>query len=113
MMCLDYAADLADISLGDIWKLAKAGEAGWNAALVRTPIGQELIDLAVKKGYLHVQPLDVEMMVTGTIGLEMKKHGNFSRFADRIKHGCPVPEFGYLPTAHLHPFEGAKPTHSD
>jgi len=114
MMCLDYAADLADISIGDIWKLAKGGEAGWNAALIRTDIGQELVDLAVKKNYLHVQPLEEDMLLNGTIGVEMKKHGNSTRFAGRIKHGLPVPEFGYQPTGHLHPFKkGTKPKHSD
>lgn len=112
MMCLDYAADLADVSLGDIWKLAKPGEAGWNAGLVRTDKGNELVELAVKKGYINVRPLDEEMILTGTIGLEEKRHGSSVRFAGRVKHRWPVPDFGYKPTGHLHPLIGVKPTYS-
>ena len=112
MMCIDYAADLADISLGDIWRLAKPGELGWNAGLIRTDRGNELMDLAVKKGYLNIRPLDEELILVGTIGLEEKRHGNSLRFAGRIKHGWPVPDFGYLPTGHLHPLVGNKPTYS-
>ncbi len=112
MMCLDYAADLADISLGDIWKLAKPGERGWNAGLVRTEKGAELINLAIQREYIKTRPLDEEMILTGTIGLEEKRHGSSVRFADRIKHGWPVPDFGYKPTGHLHPIIGIKPTYS-
>jgi coenzyme F420 hydrogenase subunit beta len=110
MMCLDYAADVADISLGDIWKLCKPGERGWSAGLIRTDRGQELMDLAIQKEYIHIQPLDEEMILTGTIGLEEKRHGSSVRFAGRIKHGWPVPEFGYEPTGHLYPFVGGKST---
>lgn len=112
MMCLDYAADVADISLGDIWKLAKPGESGWNAGLVRTERGNDLIELALKKGYIDIKPLDEEMILTGTIGLEEKRHGSSVRFAGRIKHGWPVPDFGYQPTGHLRPLIGVKPTYS-
>jgi coenzyme F420 hydrogenase subunit beta len=112
MMCLDYAADLADISLGDIWKLAKPGEPGWNAGLVRTNKGSELIELALKKGYINIRSLDEEMILSGTIGLEEKRHGSSVRFADRIRFGWPVPDFGYQPTGHLKPLIGVKPRYS-
>lgn len=112
MMCWDYASDVADISMGDIWKLCKPGEPGWNAGIVRTDKGESLMDLAVSKGYVKVQPLDEELILNGTIGLEEKKHGNSLRFAGRIKHGWPVPDFGYQPTGHLHPLVGSKPTYS-
>jgi len=112
MMCIDYAADLADVALGDIWKLAQPGELGWNAGLVRTDAGEELMRIAVEKGYLNVKPLDPEMILSGTIGLEEKRHGSSVRFAGRIKHGWPHPEFGYEPTGHLHPLIGVKPTYS-
>lgn len=112
MMCLDYSADLADVSLGDIWRLAKLGEAGWNAGLIRTQTGKELVDLAIEKGYVFTKPLEEDMILSGTIGLEEKRHGSSVRFAGRIKNGWPVPEFGYKPTGHLHPLTGSKPTYS-
>lgn len=112
MMCLDYAADLADISLGDIWKLAKPGEAGWNAGLVRTETGEQLVNTAVSKGYVFIKPLDEWMILSGTIGLEEKRHGSSVRFAGRAKHGWPVPDFGYEPTGHDKPLVGTRPTHS-
>ena len=111
-MCLDYASDVADISLGDIWKIAEPGDPGWNAGLIRTDRGRELIDLALKKKYIQIKPLDEQSILEGTIGLEEKRHGASVRFADRVRFGWPTPDFGYKPTGHLHPLIGVKPTYS-
>ena len=80
--------------------------------MVRTNTGNDLIDLAIKKGYIEVRPLDEQLILDGTIGIEEKRHGSSVRFAERIKHGWPVPDFGYEPTGHLKPLIGVKPTYS-
>jgi len=101
-MCWDYAADLADISLGDgPWLV----EPQWNAVLTRTEIGEKLLDNAAKAGYIETKPLKEYLLLTGTQGIESKKHGSSAKYANRIKHGWPVPDYGYRPTGHTKPFK--------
>jgi len=50
--CWDYAADLADISLGGI------GQDGWTFTVTRTPMGQKLFDRLVEKSLIEIKQLD-------------------------------------------------------
>jgi len=52
--CFDMTAEFSDISVGSArldegWEVAK----GWNQVIVRTDLGQQLIDLALSKGLLE------------------------------------------------------------
>ncbi|PHP45911.1 coenzyme F420 hydrogenase [Methanosarcinales archaeon ex4572_44] len=51
-VCYDFAAELADISVGSI-----GSEEGWNTVIVRSKAGKELIDEAKKAGAIKVKPL--------------------------------------------------------
>lgn len=52
--CKDYAAELADISVGGL------ATTGWTITVVRTHVGQMIVEEAVKKGFLETKPLSVE-----------------------------------------------------
>ncbi|MBI4495807.1 MAG: Coenzyme F420 hydrogenase/dehydrogenase, beta subunit C-terminal domain [Deltaproteobacteria bacterium] len=111
-MCLDYSADLADISVGDIWTLSEPGEPGWNAVLTRTAPGEELLKQAEAEGAVVLKPLDPELILSGTVGLKSKLVSNTYRFANRIRFHWPVPDYGYPPTGYLRPWLGKKATWS-
>lgn len=51
-VCIDYSAELADIALGAI-----GSQSGWSTILTRTPRGEEIVQGAVKAGYIDVKPL--------------------------------------------------------
>ncbi|CAD7772047.1 Coenzyme F420 hydrogenase/dehydrogenase, beta subunit C terminus [Candidatus Methanoperedenaceae archaeon GB50] len=52
-VCYDFAAELADISVGSI-----GSEEGWNTVLIRSKAGKELIDEAEKAKVIEVKPLN-------------------------------------------------------
>jgi coenzyme F420 hydrogenase subunit beta len=49
-LCPDMTAELADLSVG-----AVEGRPGWNTLIVRTPLGQSLVDEAAKQGLLTLE----------------------------------------------------------
>lgn len=89
-ICFDYASELADISLGETQHLDKT--LAHNAALTRTPIGQEIFDGAVAEGYIQAQDIDEDMIVNHT-GLERKKYANALRLEWCRRHGIPTPDY--------------------
>lgn len=93
-MCLDLTADLADISVGDIYVAAAGGlrVPKVSAILVRTKRGGELIESACKAGYLHVSNL-ADSGFYHNIGVEMKGYFNPYRIEERHRHGLPTPDF--------------------
>jgi coenzyme F420 hydrogenase subunit beta len=59
--CPDLTAEFSDLSVGSArlpegWEQAK----GWNQVIVRTPMGQKLLDLAKKKGVLEFRNVPEE-----------------------------------------------------
>ena len=96
-MCWDFSAELADVSLGDIFvpvgtsapKLPKT-----TAMLVRTKQGEELVNGAQKSGYMQVSSLS-EIGLSGNQGLEIKKRFNAFRLEQRKKYGWPIPNYHY------------------
>jgi coenzyme F420 hydrogenase subunit beta len=51
--CIDYVAELADISVG-----AVGSEDGWSTVIVRSEIGQKLFDSAVKSKAIQAVPIE-------------------------------------------------------
>jgi coenzyme F420 hydrogenase subunit beta len=107
-MCLDYSADLADVSVGDIWTLSAPGELGWNAIIIRTDIGVKTVKRAEKEGYITTKSLDPNLILYGTVGLKSKLISNSYRFTNRIRFGWPVPDYGYEPTGYKKPLIGKR-----
>ncbi len=52
--CLDYTGELGDISTG-----AVGSERGWNTVIVRTPTGLNIVEGAIKEGYLEAKEIDL------------------------------------------------------
>jgi coenzyme F420 hydrogenase subunit beta len=103
--CWDFAADLADLSLGDLWSapwpMVKGG-AGWNSAIVKTPLGKSLFEAAARENYIKVEPIPIKH-IFDLPGCELKKHSNSYFMAIKRKHGEPVPEYGYETDSYLKP----------
>ncbi len=51
-ICPDMTAEFADLSVG-----VSEGREGWNTLIVRTPRGQDLVERALRDGYLVCEPL--------------------------------------------------------
>lgn len=52
-ICVDYSAELADISVGAI-----GSATGWSTVLTRTPRGEDILNGAVEAGYVEMKRLD-------------------------------------------------------
>lgn len=53
--CPDMTAEWTDLSVG-----ALEGRKGWNTLIVRTPVGAELVERAIRRGYLETEALPSE-----------------------------------------------------
>jgi len=89
-ICYDYSSELADISLGETQHLDKSF--AHNAALIRTSIGKEIFDGAVKNNYIVVNEVEEKMIVNHT-GLERKKYANAIRIEWYRNHNIPTPNY--------------------
>ncbi len=52
-VCMDYTAELADISVGSV-----GSEEGWSTVFVRTEKGEEVVKNASEKGYIEVKEIE-------------------------------------------------------
>ncbi|MFH1087315.1 MAG: Coenzyme F420 hydrogenase/dehydrogenase, beta subunit C-terminal domain [Chloroflexota bacterium] len=96
-LCLDWAADIADVSLGDFWGLSASGsepERGTNTMLVRTGVGEELVNGAVESGYLKLYPTQPGPLAL-TTGFRQKMQINRQRFLMSRRYGWAVPDYQY------------------
>jgi coenzyme F420 hydrogenase subunit beta len=87
-VCLDYVAELADLSTGSV-----GSPDGWSTVLTRTDAGESVFKLAVDAGLIETKPMaDVK---PGLGLLEKlatdKKTKNQKTIDDRIAMGLPVP----------------------
>jgi coenzyme F420 hydrogenase subunit beta len=93
--CIDFSAELADISVGDIFQLRHTPNPRWTATIVRTEIGQEIIAGASQAGVLVVEQHDPAQVLGSGYGWEMSKHASMARLLQRKRFGWPVPDFQY------------------
>jgi len=66
--CGDFTAELADISVGGV-----DSPTGWSTVIVRTSVGEELLEGAVKAGYLEVKPMSLKDLKIAKKLAKMKK----------------------------------------
>jgi len=52
-VCMDYTAELADISVGSV-----GSEEGWSTVFARTEKGEEIVKGALEKGYIEVNGIE-------------------------------------------------------
>ncbi len=95
LMCVDFTAELADISCGDIFQDVDHKEKHWVATLIRTKAGEELIKLAIDKKYINFAEHDPDLIPASGMGWEAKKHAGVYRLVQRKRYGWPTPDYGY------------------
>lgn len=94
-MCCDAFAELADVSLGDIFDPQSGKKVpNWNSLIIRSEKGQKLIAAAEKSGVIHISPLE-EAAFYGNSAFEMKKHGAVNNLKARKGYGWPVPDYHF------------------
>jgi len=87
-VCLDYVAELADLSTGSV-----GSPNGWSTVLTRTDAGDSVFKMAVDAGLIETKPMeDVKpgMGLLEKIATD-KKTKNQKTIDDRIAMGLPVP----------------------
>jgi coenzyme F420 hydrogenase subunit beta len=97
MLCWDWGAELADLSVGDFFGPAAPGsevQLGASSLVVRTEAGKLLVAGAVEAGYIKVFPTPVEPLVrsAGFIG---KKLGRAATLMACKKMGWEAPDYQY------------------
>jgi len=95
LMCVDFTAELADISCGDIFQNVDDKEKHWVATLIRTEIGEKLIKLAIDKKYINFTEHNPDLILASGMGWEAKKHAGVYRLLQRKKYGWPTPDYDY------------------
>jgi coenzyme F420 hydrogenase subunit beta len=95
-MCCDWTAEVADISLGDIFDPSQRGVwrkvPNWNSLIVRTKAGEDLLKQAIDGGVVALSSLE-ENTFYGNIGFEIKKHGAVYKLRERKRYGWPTPSY--------------------
>lgn len=91
LVCTDFAAELADIAIGDIFTPESTKIPGWNHALARTSIGHRLFEQMLRDKWLMADAVD-ESILNLNRGCESKKYASPYRIDQRKKYGWPVPE---------------------
>ncbi|MFH1008449.1 MAG: Coenzyme F420 hydrogenase/dehydrogenase, beta subunit C-terminal domain [Candidatus Latescibacterota bacterium] len=92
-VCIDFAAELADISCGDVFQ-KKGDDRRISATVVRSQIGEEVFAGALKAGWIGAGPHDVSDIPGSGYGWEASKHANAAKLLQRRLWGWPTPEFG-------------------
>ncbi|MCK9216458.1 MAG: Coenzyme F420 hydrogenase/dehydrogenase, beta subunit C-terminal domain [Firmicutes bacterium] len=95
LMCVDFSAELADISCGDIFQPVIPGRKHVVATITRTEIGEELVKGAAGKGYIEYSDHDPSMISCSGMGWESKKHAGMYRLMERKRHNWPAPDYQY------------------
>lgn len=108
LMCIDYSAELADISCGDILQNID-GNQRWTSVITRTDIGDCMINEAAKAGYIYVEPHKASMIPASGNGWEATKHACMFRWQERKRNGWAVPDYQYPPEIKILPRKIARP----
>ena len=105
MRCWDFVGDLADLCLGDYWGAPRSTEedkAGWNAVIIKTPLGKSLVEGARSDQYVKLELMPMKH-IFDMPGWELKKHSNSYLMAARRQYGEPIPDYGYETDSYLKP----------
>jgi coenzyme F420 hydrogenase subunit beta len=104
-VCVDFSAELADVSVGDIFtpgpNVSKMPR--YSAIFVRTETGETLIKDAEEAGYITTEPLDIATFQDNG-GIQEKKYFAPYYLRERANHSWPVPEYGMKIPFQMPPF---------
>lgn len=73
-VCNDFSSEFADLSAGSV-----GSDDGWTTLVIRTQVGQELVDMAIEKGLIETKELSsdaVSKINKISINKKMKNWGN-------------------------------------
>jgi len=94
-MCFDWGADLADLSIGDIFYPGTVKKVlYWSNITIRTRKGLEWIRKAQESGYIKTSPFDPACIFKNYL-LGNKKYGSVYKLTERRKLGLPVPNYHF------------------
>ncbi len=106
LVCYEFAAEVADISAGGfLGREAMRGLSGLSAAIVRTDIGDKLLNDAEAAGYICTEPMP-RYKFFGT-GFEGKMHGAPYNIIERRRFGRPTPDY-HVPIDYAKPVLGKR-----
>ncbi len=97
LLCWDWGAELADVSVGDFLGPAASGSdvhLGASTLIVRTEVGDQLVREAVDAGYLKVYPTPTEPLLYSPSFLA-KKFGRATALMAIKKFGWLCPDYQY------------------
>lgn len=99
-ICPDGVGEVADISAPDGWilqngKRSYAEAPGTNVAIVRTPVGEELLHASINDGYLEVAPVSIEEIEQMHINHHRKAAASAALFALRLMRQRTIKAVGY------------------
>ncbi len=94
----DDSGETADISCGDPWyREVNPGESGSSLVVVRTELGREMLEGAVRDGYLELVPADIDKLLSSQRNLANKRAAVWGRrWAFKIC-GIPVTRLSGFP----------------
>jgi coenzyme F420 hydrogenase subunit beta len=88
----DGSGEQADVSCGDPWyREVVPGEPGSSLVVVRTERGRQLVQGAMKAGYLQLTPATLEKVVASQKNLLAKKGSIWGRLTTQRFLGLPTP----------------------
>jgi len=97
-LCPDGTSELADISCGDPWhRPPTEDEKGRSLIIVRTARGREILDGAVRSGYLALQKIDPTILEHSQKNLLMKRSSIWGRLLTMKTLGLPAPTYAGFP----------------
>jgi coenzyme F420 hydrogenase subunit beta len=91
-LCPDGTSEFADISCGDPWyRKIEENEQGYSLVLVRTEKGRQILQGAIKAGYLILQRVDPKILVDSQKNLLLKRGAIWGRLMTMKAFGIPTP----------------------
>ncbi len=87
-LCLDFASELADISVGSI-----GSPRGWSTVIVRSKLGEEVVTRAEAAGEIETREVDEEQLAKLAEVAGKKIERNTRRILGRARQGMSIPHF--------------------
>jgi coenzyme F420 hydrogenase subunit beta len=93
-LCPDSTGEFADISCGDPWyREIEPDEPGWSLVLIRTERGREILQKAIRSGYVSLHKLHPDTLPRAQKALLQKRCHLFGRLLSMKITGVPSPKF--------------------
>ena len=93
-LCPDSTGEFADISCGDPWyRELKENEQGWSLVLVRTEKGKEILQEAMKAGYVKLECVEPDTLPQSQKALLLRRRHLWGRLFMMRMMRVPVPRY--------------------